>query len=169
MRTVKGMRIGATLATIGISAVVAFALTGWSPTASMNSPRAAATITTLQNGSVLVAGGKAGLGSLPVLNSAELYNSTTGPWTPTGSMVTARQFATAMLLLDGRVLVAGGRTDTNISTATAEIYDPASGTWAITGAMSTTRVRHSAALLPNGHVLVAGGLDDTAKAGAKSS
>ncbi|CAF4472272.1 unnamed protein product, partial [Adineta steineri] len=63
-------------------------------------------ISTLANGSVLVAGG-INSGGNPV-NSAELYNPSTGNWTTTGSMSVARQFHTASILANGFVLVAGG-------------------------------------------------------------
>jgi len=157
-----------TLAALSLasSATVAVATTAWDTTGPMTVARANATATMLPNGSVLVAGGKAGIGpAFPVLASAELYDPATGGWSSTGTMNLQRQIATATLLTDGRVLVVGGRPSSGVSTATAELYDPKSGTWSYTGSMSTPRVRHSAALLPDGRVLVTGGLDDTAPRG----
>src|SRR5262249_14832159 len=64
------------------------------------------------------------------------------------------------LLGSGKVLVVGGRTDTDAGTvglASAELYDPGTRTWSPTGSMATGRFRHTATLLPSGNVLVAGG------------
>ena len=57
----------------------------------------------------------------------------------------------AMLLDDGRVLIAYGD-------ASAELYDPATGTFSPTGSMTTARVVASATRLADGRVLIAGGL-----------
>ena len=78
-------------------------------------------------------------------------------WSPTGSMSIGRFSFTATTLQNGKVLVAGGATDTEIATATAELYDPATGTWTVTGNMNQGRQQHSAVLLRNGNVLVGGG------------
>jgi hypothetical protein len=61
---------------------------------------------------------------------------------------------TATLLLDGRVLVAGGGSNGT----SAELYDPATGTWSPTGSMSVGRAGFTATRLADGRVLVAGGL-----------
>jgi len=101
-----------TLAALSLasSATVAVATTAWDTTGPMTVARANATATMLPNGSVLVAGGKAGIGpAFPVLASAELYDPATGGWSSTGTMNLQRQIATATLLTDGRVLVVGGR------------------------------------------------------------
>ena len=55
-----------------------------------------------------------------ILATAELYDPATGKFVKTGSMGTARATQTATLLLDGRVLIAGGDT-TGLS---AELYQP---------------------------------------------
>ena len=91
----------------------------WSALNSMNVARATTTLTTLQDGKVLVAGGDDGTGPLP---SAELFDPSDGSWTLTASMGAGRGSHTATLLPNGDVLIAGGL----ISgvTATAEIFSP---------------------------------------------
>jgi len=78
-----------------------------------------------------------------------------------GSMFDGRESgATATLLPNGKVLVAGGVDHCNSSCPTlsnAELYDPDTGMWSRTGSMSTPRSGHLAALLSDGKVLVVGG------------
>jgi hypothetical protein len=72
----------------------------------------------------------------------------------------ARATATATLLADGKVLVAGGMgdvTDGAPAVDTAELYDPSTSTSTPTAAMTIVRGGHTATLLPNGKVLIAGG------------
>ena len=111
----------------------------FSPTGSMITARGGQTATLLSDGRVLIAGGSdlrliAGGSDLRLiaggsdspgdslaggsLASAELYDPTTGRFSPTGSMTTARVGQTATLLSDGRVLIAGG------SDSSAELYQP---------------------------------------------
>ena len=90
------------------------------------------TATLLPSGKVLVAGGDT---LSDPLSSAELYDPASGTWTPTGSLVTARDYHTATLLPDGRVLVAGGyRFNAGGSLRSAELDHRASGTWTVMAA-----------------------------------
>jgi Galactose oxidase, central domain/Kelch motif len=74
-------------------------------------------------------------------------------------MNTARDDATATLLRNGRVLIAGG--DDGISSLSSiELYDQATNTFAATTpVMNTARDDATATLLRNGKVLIAGGTD----------
>ena len=81
----------------------------WTATGSLATSRSSHTATLLPNGNVLVAGGFTDQNFFP-LNSAELYDPNSETWTPTASMnIPARAVHTATLLLNGKVLVAGGR------------------------------------------------------------
>src|SRR5215475_9840175 len=81
------------------------------------------------------------LGTFLILTvSAASDAGAAGTWSITGSMTVARSFgATATLLTDGRVLVAGGCVDDDpffgcpTLHASAELYNPATGTWSATG------------------------------------
>jgi hypothetical protein len=71
-------------------------------------------------------------------------------------MAEGRFGPSATLLLDGRVLVAGGNSNGGLL-ASAELYDPTSGSWAGAGTMEGVRACAPAILLLNGKVLLAGG------------
>ena len=146
----------------------------WTATGNMHEGRNRHTSTLLLDGRVLVAGGGNSEG-VDAVASAELYDPDTGSWTATGNMhggvvhpqlgvIDGRNGHTATLLLDGRVLVAGG-SSFNVGSslhalASAELYDPDTGSWTATGNMDGVRYRHTATLLPDGKVLVVGGTTD---------
>jgi len=140
----------------------------FTPTGSMTTPRFGHTATLLADGRVLVAGGYTDawnplpypLDGQAVTATAEIYDPSTGAFTPTGSMTTPRAYHSATLLPDGRVLIASGRaagrSDDNL--ATAELYDPATGLFTATAGMTTPSAHdvNTATLLPNGRVLITG-------------
>jgi Tol biopolymer transport system component len=146
-------------------------------TGSMTAPRGGGTATRLQDGRVLFTGGYncARGGEDGLWSSAELYDPATGTFNATGSMAVPREFHTATLLPDGRVLVAAGITgspppgagavvfasvrlvDTDRPLDTAELFDPATGTFSATGSLHVGRYNHVATALADGRVLVTGG------------
>ena len=106
----------------------------------------------LPDGSVLITGGGLDLGS------AELYNPANGMFSATGNMTSPHSAATATLLANGQVLVAGGVVAIGpITSSTAELYNPAIGTFTASANMNIARQQHTATLLPDGRVLVTGG------------
>jgi hypothetical protein len=72
-------------------------------------------------------------------------------------MIIPRCCASATLLQNGQVLIAGGTSTFVKSFDSAEVYDPATGTFTPVGAMTIGRSGHTATLLNNGRVLIAGG------------
>jgi hypothetical protein len=89
--------------------------------------------------------------TIPVVTAA-------GTFSPTGSTAVGREWPTATLLPNGKVLVAGGF-NSGGSLASAEIYDPSVSTFTASGSMNRARANHLAVLLPSGKVFLTGGTD----------
>ncbi len=118
--------------------------------------RIAHTATLLTNGKVLVTGGCPDYLCASDLTSSEIYDPTSNTWTTTGSLTTARRFATAVALKTGKVLAVGG--DSGLfATTSCELYDSATGTWSSAASTTTARAFNSSTLLNDGKVLAAGG------------
>src|SRR5262249_13990466 len=64
----------------------------------------------------------------------------------------------ATVLLDQRVLVAGGFAQPADLINECELYDPVSATWSSTGSLNRGRIHNPQILLADGRVLVAGGI-----------
>lgn len=120
--------------------------------------RGSHSLTKLQDGRVLIAGGNVraeGKWTGCESRAVEILSPDTGRIVKAPPMNEARAFHTATLLSDGRVLVAGGKS--------WQIFDPQVDTWSEPVRMIRTRMRHAAALLPgtdssSDKVLVIGGL-----------
>ena len=129
----------------------------WSAGPALPGGRYALTATTLADGRVLVAGGDDGsLAPGSALSSVQIYTSGSG-WAAGESMKKIRLDHAAVLLADGRVLVAGGTDANGTALKTAEIYDPKTGHWTMTGTMPTPRAGFTMTVLPDGRVVAAGG------------
>jgi Galactose oxidase, central domain len=134
-----------------------FALTG-----RMSTPRESHSATWLSPsvvsgalaGSVLVAGGGA---VNAASDSAEIFNPQTATFSPVGAMTTARTMQTAVLLANGKVLIAGGQSSDTEFLQSAELFDPAHATFAATGSMHNLHIGATATLLETGSALIAGG------------
>jgi len=132
----------------------------------LSTPRQNHTATLLPNGKVLLVGGvtpmPGGGGYYEDTATAELYDPTSGTFTPTGSLNNARDSQAAVLLQNGTVLIVGGYQYNEGyfgATTSAEIYDPSTGQFTnTTGSLSYARAGCTATLLSNGTVLVVGGV-----------
>jgi N-acetylneuraminic acid mutarotase len=76
-------------------------------------------------------------------------------WTFTGNISYAREFHTASVLTNGKVLVTGGYNGSYLNSA--ELYDPATGIWTFTASMNYSRNCYTVSLLASGQVLISGG------------
>jgi hypothetical protein len=122
------------------------------------------TATLLEDGTVLLTGGEEE--DCGRFANAELYDALKAKFTPTGSMMRARDGHAATLLRDGTVLITGGESQDPFgnggwifsgTTASAESYDPSTGTFAPLGDMTERRAGHTATVLQDGRVLITGG------------
>lgn len=114
--------------------------------------------TLLSDGKVLIMGGIDRSWIHVNLQSATLYDPSTGMYLSTGSMTKPRNNHAAVLLPDGRVLIVGGMGGGTAQYNDAEIYDPTTGKFTIVAdKMKHIRMYPTATLLPNGKVLIVGG------------
>jgi YVTN family beta-propeller protein len=123
-------------------------------------------------GKVLVVGGSINTNSSPIdgsigisTSAAYIVDMTTNPprATATGSMAFPRQFANAVVLPSGEVLVIGGNSpgvkfSDQGSILPCEIWSPRTGTWRTVASITVPRNYHSISLLlADGRVMAAGG------------
>jgi WD40 repeat protein len=131
----------------------------WSPTGSMATARGNFQLMPLPDGRVLAVGGSTNpTNVITATATVEVYDPTTGLFSPAAAMTTARGQYMATTLTDGRILVAGGLTSSG-ALQTLEFYTPATQSWSTPVPMSTPRSRGAVAQLPGGKVLITGGVN----------
>jgi len=135
-------------------------------TGSMTVARVLHYATALNGGDALIVGGVRGGGpnfffsGSNYLASAELFDPRQGRFTLLSIFNTEEHGGSngsAVLLANGRVLVAGGVVG-EVIVSDARLYDPAERNFVQTGSMTSERLRHEATLLSDGRVLVTGGM-----------
>ncbi len=133
----------------------------FSDTGSMKYVRSYHTATMLNNGMVLIAGGRKGQAEKSSSHvTTEIYDPALGIFTNSAKMNIARGFHSATLLRDGQVLIAGGNnTFGDRATNAAELYNPVSDSFDSIESLRYRRLNHTATLMPDGNVLIVGGYD----------
>jgi hypothetical protein len=179
LHTVTLLGNGKVLVTGGITGTATFPAAGlasaelfdpmngtWTTVGSLGTGRWGHSAVLLPSKKVLVAGGcttRDGQ-SVKALRSAEIYDPEAGTWSEAPPMTDARFGHPALVLNNGKVLVAGGSVpvdrDTNAALAFCELYDPGTGTtgaWTPTGSLLVARTGHQTTLLSDGTALASGG------------
>jgi hypothetical protein len=161
----------------------------WTQGAPLPGQQSGFAIAALLNGSVLIAGGGGllgGVGAIPVAGAAGggaagefklltttwLYSPQLDLWSKGGDLHIARSGAAAVVLTDGRVLIAGGSVPlttpiqlpdgtTNFFgySTSAEIFDPQFNSWSLAGSMHFARGSTALLALRHGMAVAAGGCD----------
>jgi hypothetical protein len=112
------------------------------------------TATTLTDGRVLFVGNAENDGT-PA--DAEVYDPTAGTFTSIGKASAPNEYAAALRLSDGTVLITGGQLIGGSGSAGSELYLPSTGKFSSVDNMTTGRHSHTATLLSDGTVLIVGG------------
>ena len=131
------------------------------PVPDMKQPRGGHQAVLLNDGTVLVMGGREGSAYKP-LAQAELFDPKTKTWSKVADMPGTRSSHRAVKLANGKVLVVGGYGLGSTYYDSFIMYDPKSKTW-VSPAL-TMKYRRSAAditLLPNGKLVISGGWGGT--------
>lgn len=128
----------------------------WVEAAPMNFARDSHSITKMQNGTLLVTGGKNSV----ALNSCEIYEPETNAWKLVDSLTEVRYNHDALLLNNGNIFVSAGGNDNDSTfylTHTCEIYDVDNNNWYQAGQLDMYHPQHSSFQLTDSTVLITGG------------
>jgi hypothetical protein len=137
-------------------------------TASLNVERIGHTATLLDDGSVLVTGGRSFSHSGDPLISCEIYDPSSNTWTYTTSSMNLQRFThSAILLNNGKVLIVGGVEPLYGDPNKCELYDPQTQTFSYTGdllffgTVPAVRRNVNLVLLNDGNILLTGGFSSS--------
>jgi hypothetical protein len=134
----------------------------------------------LPGGKMLLVGGSSDVTGANAVSAAEVFDPTTGLWSPADPMATPRTAFGAVVLQDGKILVLGGLTNFNpaspttptetpYSLSSAELFDPAAAAtkqWTPAPSLAMPRHRFTATVLNDYRVLAVGGLSTAFVPGA---
>lgn len=132
----------------------------WTAVASARQGHAGHPAVLLTDGQVLIIGGWFSGDVLGFGHAVERYDPVTNSWSTARSTLAYRASSTAILLADGRVLIAGGP-GALLPAEVAERYDPRTDTWEMTTNLDNTLTPSTLTRLPNGLILGTGGFDYT--------
>ena len=154
------------LETIGTTEIFDPETGDWSEYESMRTMRRGHYTLSLHDGRVAVVGGVGqtlgGLGILAnivavgALISTEIYDPETDTWSQGSDMREGHSGGLAVVLKDGRVLVAGGYNQSE-ALASSEIFDPLANEWMRTASMARKTFANTGTVLDDGSVLFTGG------------
>ena len=117
-----------------------------------------ATLVTLSDGRIMVAGGWSVSGGTQIgISKTDIYDPATEQFVNGPSLTLQRGELTGHLLNDGKVVFIGGSSGTDVANS-VDVYDPVTNNMIRQAkTMFHARYRHSSALLPDGRVLIIGG------------
>jgi N-acetylneuraminic acid mutarotase len=150
------------LATFTISPT-AFAPSATNSTSFVVGARYFSEMVRLNDGNVLITGGRTASGATAVVDTATLYNPTTNRLTGLAPMGVKRVGHTMTVLSNGKVIVIGGMIDNTSATTSVQIYNPTTQKWSTGASLAAARANHTATLLNSGKIFVTGGFDGTAR------
>lgn len=129
-------------------------------------PRVNHKSTLLKDGRVLIAGGGKTTSERTLLRDCEIYDPKNNTIQSIGLLNKPRQYHSALLLKNGKVLFTGGSTDVGFSdsdghlTSTIEVFDPITTKFTLVGQMHFARQRHYALPIGESGAIILGGETD---------
>jgi hypothetical protein len=128
--------------------------------ASMASNRYEHKAVLLNDGTVLLTGGRDGGAYSNYFDLCEIYDPSTDTWANASTMSQRRMQGILTKFADGVVLASGGRNTPTSSAPGSEIFDPSSGTWNSTDPMQEPVAFGASVMFPGDRFMVTGGIID---------
>ena len=157
---VRGSSEGDLFTTLKSAEVYDPATGRWTATMGLARGSVSHTASLLPDGRVLVAGGYPGGGpSPPPLAVAEIFDPESATWSRAADLQVRRWGHSAVVMADGRVLIAGGNGSSfgYLDLGSVEAFDPGTASWIGLRPLNAGRTSHTATVLRDGRVLVVGG------------